>query len=96
TTDSFDLPVRILRSGENKGRYKIPAGSHIYTCFSSDFFHPDADAWRDDAWDMMHERSDCTFFMITSARNGSQTICPAAGARAGSISPSLSPARTGI
>ena len=64
-TDSFDLPVRILRSGENKGRYKIPAGSHIYTCFSSDFFHPDADAWRDDAWDMMHERSDCTFFMIT-------------------------------
>ena len=64
-TDSFDLPVKILRSGKNKGRYKIPPGSYIYTCFSSDFFHQDADAWRDEAWEMMHERSDCTFFMIT-------------------------------
>ncbi len=64
-TESFDLPVRTLRSGKNKGRYKIPAGSHIYTCFSSDFFHADADAWRGDAWDMMRERSDCSFFMIT-------------------------------
>ena len=64
-TDSFDLPVKRLRSGKYKGLYKIPKGSHIDTCFSSDFFHPDADAWRDDAWDMMRERSDCTFFMIT-------------------------------
>jgi protein gp37 len=64
-TDSFDLPVRILKSGKNKGKYKVPHGSHVYTCFSSDFFHKDADEWRDDAWDMMHERSDCTFFMIT-------------------------------
>ena len=64
-TDSFDLPVRILRSGKNKGRYKVPCGSYIYTCFSSDFFHPDADEWRKDAWEMMRERSDCSFFMIT-------------------------------
>ena len=64
-TDHFDLPVRILRSGKNKDRYKIPAGSQIWTCFSSDFFHPDADDWRNDAWDMMKERSDCNFFMIT-------------------------------
>ena len=64
-TDNFNLPVRRLRSGKYKGRYKVPCGSHIYTCFSSDFFHADADGWRDDAWDMIHERSDCTFFMIT-------------------------------
>ncbi len=64
-TDSFDLPVRRLRSGKNKGRYKVPAGSHFDTCFSSDFFHPDADEWRKDAWEMMRERSDCTFFFIT-------------------------------
>ena len=42
-TDNFDLPVRILRSGKNKGLYKIPTGSHIWTCFSYDFFHQDAD-----------------------------------------------------
>jgi len=64
-TVNFDLPVRRLRSGEHKGMYKIPSGSHIYTCFSSDFFHEDADKWRPDAWEMIGERSDCTFFMIT-------------------------------
>lgn len=64
-TQNFNLPVRKLRAGEYRGFYKIPAGSHIYTCFSSDFFHKDADEWRDEAWDMMRTRSDCTFFMIT-------------------------------
>ncbi len=64
-TDNFNLPVRRLRSGQFKGWYKVPYGSHFDTCFSSDFFHPDADGWRNDAWEMMHERSDCTFFMIT-------------------------------
>lgn len=64
-TDNFDLPVRVLKSGKNAGRYKIPSGSNIDTCFSSDFFHADADEWREEAWDMIRERSDCTFFMIT-------------------------------
>jgi len=64
-TENFDLPVRVLKSGKNKGRYKVPYGSYIDTCFSSDFFHNDADDWRSDAWDMIRERSDCTFFMIT-------------------------------
>ena len=64
-TQSFNLPVHILRSGPHKGRYKIPAGSTIFTCFSSDFFHASANEWRHDAWNMMRERSDCTFFLIT-------------------------------
>ena len=61
----FNLPTRILRSGPFKGQYKIPAGSLIYTCFTSDFFHVAADEWRPAAWDMIRERSDCSFFMIT-------------------------------
>lgn len=64
-TKNFSLPVRKLRSGKYKGHYKVPAGSLFYTCFSSDFFHKDADDWRPEAWDMMRERSDCSFFMIT-------------------------------
>ncbi len=64
-TQSFRLPVTRLRAGQYKGSYKIPSGSLFYTCFSSDFFHQDADAWREDAWDMMRDRSDCSFFMIT-------------------------------
>ena len=41
------------------------AGTGCSRCFSSDFFHKDADEWRNDAWDMIRERSDCSFFMIT-------------------------------
>ena len=52
-TQSFNLPTRILRSGPHKGAYKIPAGSMIFTSFSSDFFHKNADEWREEAWDMI-------------------------------------------
>ena len=64
-TQSFDLPARKIKKGIHKGRFKVPSGSHFFTCFSSDFFHPDADAWRDEAWQMMMDRPDCTFFMLT-------------------------------
>ena len=64
-TASFNLPVRRYRTGKYKGLYRIPSGSTIFTCFTSDFFIDAADAWRPEAWDMMRERSDCTFFMIT-------------------------------
>lgn len=64
-TQNFNLPVRKLRAGTYKGRYKVPSGSLIYTCFSSDFFHQEADIWRQAAWDMIRERDDCRFFMIT-------------------------------
>lgn len=47
------------------GTYKIPAGSTVFTCFSSDFFVEEADPWRPEAWEMIRERSDLHFFMIT-------------------------------
>ena len=61
-TSSFDLPVRKNRKGE----YKLqPGDGTVYTCFTSDFFHPEADEWRKDAWRFMKERSDLRFFFIT-------------------------------
>lgn len=60
-TKNFDLPVRKKRNGE----YKIPAGTLVYTCFTSDFFVEDADVWRSQAWEMMRQRNDLTFLMIT-------------------------------
>ncbi len=60
-TKNFDLPVKRKRSGE----YKVPPGSTVYTCFTSDFFVEDADLWRGEAWDMIRERSDLDFLMIT-------------------------------
>jgi protein gp37 len=60
-TKSFDLPVQKKRNGE----YKIPSGTLVYTCFTSDFFVEDADPWRAEAWDMIRLRNDLNFLMIT-------------------------------
>lgn len=60
-TKNFDLPVQKKRNGE----YKIPSGSLVYTCFTSDFFLEEADEWRAEAWEMIRIRSDLRFLMIT-------------------------------
>ncbi len=60
-TAAFDLPVR----KDRKGHYKFRPEGFAYTCFSSDFFVEEADAWRPEAWAMIKERSDLAFFMVT-------------------------------
>ena len=60
-TLNFDLPLKRRRGGE----YKIPPGSLVYACFTSDFFVEDADAWRGEAWRMMKERGDLSFLFLT-------------------------------
>ncbi len=60
-TKSFSLPVK----KDRKGNYKYPSGTMFYTCFSSDFFLKEADEWRKDALEIIRERSDCTFYLIT-------------------------------
>lgn len=57
----FDLPVRRSRNG----RYKIPSGTFVATCLTSDFFVEEADVWRTEAWAMMRHRNDCMFLIIT-------------------------------
>ena len=61
-TSDFDLPLKLKRDKT----YKLQSdGSHVYTCFTSDFFLEEADPWRADCWDMMRRRFDLTFFIIT-------------------------------
>ncbi|MDR3277947.1 MAG: phage Gp37/Gp68 family protein [Oscillospiraceae bacterium] len=60
-TQAFNLPVRKNRRGD----YKIPPGTTLPTCFTSDFFLDEADGWRADAWAMIRARSDVDFFIIT-------------------------------
>lgn len=40
-------------------------GSRIFVCSWSDFFHPDADPWRGEAWGIIHNRPDLTFLIVT-------------------------------
>ena len=60
-TTYFGDPVKRGRRGE----YKIPPGSRVFACMTSDFFLPEADGWRGEAWEMIRERSDVEFTIIT-------------------------------
>ena len=60
-TAAFDLPVR-----RNRHRaWKIPPGSVVFTCFTSDFLLDAADEWRAEAWDMIRMRRDVMFYFFT-------------------------------
>lgn len=60
-TQAFSLPIQKKRDGN----YKVNRHTTLYTCLTSDFFIEEADAWRSDVWNMIKERMDCHFFIIT-------------------------------
>ena len=60
-TAAFDLPLKRRRNGD----YRIPSGTRVYTCFTSDFFLAEADPWRAEAWAMIRRRSDLSFIIPT-------------------------------
>lgn len=61
TKAGFRYPLSKNRSG----RYKVKSGEMLRVCMTSDFFLEEADPWRDEAWDIMHQRPDVKFFLLT-------------------------------
>ena len=59
-TDDFSKPVSTLKNGG----WKMKSGL-VYVCFSSDFLIEEADAWRQECWQMIRQRPDCTFLFLT-------------------------------
>lgn len=59
--NNFDYPL----SKDRSGGYKIKSGEQIRVCMTSDFFLPEADAWRGDAWNVIKRRPDVVFFLLT-------------------------------
>ena len=59
-TASFDLPARKKRDGS----FRL-TGGEVFTCGTSDFFLPEADPWRAQAWRLIAARPDCRFLIIT-------------------------------
>ena len=57
--------ARYPLSRDRKGRYKIQSGEMISVCMTSDFFLEEADAWRNDAWEVIRTRSDVIFYLLT-------------------------------
>ena len=58
---NFNLLLKKTRDGN----YKIKSGSLVHVCMTSDFFLEEADVWRKEAWKMIKERSDLTFWLQT-------------------------------
>ena len=70
---NFNLPVKRDRSGA----FKIPEGSTVNVCLTSDFFLEDADPWRDEAWTMIKARSDVFFWLLTKRAPRMEECLPA-------------------
>lgn len=60
-TASFSLPMK----KDRRGNFKFGPGTEFALCFTSDFLIEEADAWRDDIWDIIRRRNDCRFFFFT-------------------------------
>ncbi|MBQ1438856.1 MAG: DUF5131 family protein [Solobacterium sp.] len=59
--NAFRYPL----SKDRAGNYKVQSGELIRVCMTSDFFLEEADAWREEAWQIMHKRPDVKFFLLT-------------------------------
>jgi protein gp37 len=44
---------------------KVPEGSKVFVCSWSDFFHPAADAWRGEAWQIIQDSPNFDFLIPT-------------------------------
>ncbi len=72
-TGDYELPRKRNRQKE----YKLqPQGGTVFTCMTSDFFLEEADAWRAECWQMMRERSDLEFAIITKRISRFQACIP--------------------
>jgi len=60
-TAAFNMP---LRRDRHKA-WKYGPGTQFALCFTSDLLIEEADEWRDEIWQMIRLRRDCTFFFFT-------------------------------
>lgn len=58
---NIDLPVK----KDKGGNWKLPSGSFVRVCMTSDFFLEEADQWRNEAWSYIRRRPDVTFSLLT-------------------------------
>lgn len=61
TQAGFRYPLSKNRNKE----YKVKSGEMLRVCMTSDFFLEEADAWRDEAWDIISQRPDVKFYLLT-------------------------------
>lgn len=59
--NNFNYPLQ----KDKAGRYKVKSGEQLRVCMTSDFFLEEADSWRAEAWKIIKQRPDISFFLLT-------------------------------
>ncbi len=59
-TETWDDPIRWNAAAERLGTLDL-----VFTCSLSDFFHPGADRWRPEAWDVIRRCQNLRFQILT-------------------------------
>jgi protein gp37 len=70
---TFSLPLNRKRDKS----YAIPSGWKVFTCSWSDWFHASADEWRPEAWEIIRQRPDLTFQIVTKRTDRIAQCLPA-------------------
>lgn len=60
-TASFNLPIK----RDRRRNWKYPSGTEFGLCFTSDLLIEEADEWREEIWDIIRTRHDCSFYFFT-------------------------------
>lgn len=72
TKTGFHYPIQKNRDDS----YKVRSGELIRVCMTSDFFLEEADGWREEAWEIMHQRPDVKFFLLTKRPHRVEACLP--------------------
>jgi protein gp37 len=73
---SSDMTLKLpLAKGRDK-QFKLAPGTKVFTCSWSDWFHADADAWREQAWGIIRKRPDLIFQIVTKRTSRIQQCLP--------------------
>ena len=73
---SSDATLKLPLAKKRGGEWKMPSGSKVFTCSWSDWFHADADEWRDEAWEIVRKRPDLIFQIVTKRTNRIEQCLP--------------------
>lgn len=90
TKGGFDKPLQRNRQGQ----YKTRSGETVRVCMTSDFFLEEVDQWREDAWDIIRQRRDVVFFLLTKRPQRVRDCLPDDWGMGGRMSFSMSHVRT--
>ncbi len=71
-TNQFYRPIEKNKVGD----YIIKTKQIVYTCFNSDFFIEEADSWRIEVWNMIRQRQDLKFLILTKRIDRFKHVAP--------------------